>query len=133
MLRDLVVSSLRRSRPPASSVSFPYFGALLQVGESVVQFLHKTRAEMTGSADTMGAGATVLMKGLVGGTFGSAAKITGVCLGWVHACPWGMGRSRAMPWFPATYFCLQFRPPLELLRLKLAGSHVSERGLRVSV
>lgn len=32
---------------------------------------------MTGSADTMGAGAKVLMKGLVGGTFGSAAKITG--------------------------------------------------------
>lgn len=87
----------RRSRPPASFASFPYLGALLQVGESVVQFLHKTRAEMTGSADTMGAGATVLMKGLVGGTFGSAAKITGVCLVWVHACRWGMGRSRAMP------------------------------------
>lgn len=32
---------------------------------------------MTGDADTMGAGARVLVKGLVGGTFGSAAKITG--------------------------------------------------------
>lgn len=43
----------------------------------MVQFFHKTSAEMTGSADTIGAGAKVLMKGLVGGTFGSAAKITG--------------------------------------------------------
>lgn len=32
---------------------------------------------MTGDADTVGAGAKVLVKGLVGGTFGSAAKITG--------------------------------------------------------
>lgn len=51
---------------------------LWQLGDSVVQFFHKTRAEMSGSADTMGAGAKVLVKGLVGGTFGSAAKITGV-------------------------------------------------------
>lgn len=49
----------------------------LQVGDSVVQFFHKTKAEMTGDANTMGAGAKVLVKGLVGGTFGSAAKITG--------------------------------------------------------
>lgn len=55
------------------------FGAFLlrQVGDSVVQFFHKTKAEMVGDANTMGAGATVLVKGLVGGTFGSAAKITG--------------------------------------------------------
>lgn len=43
----------------------------------MVQFFHKTKAEMTGDAHTMGAGAKVLVKGLVGGTFGSAAKITG--------------------------------------------------------
>ena len=45
----------------------------------MVQFFHKTKAEMTGDAHTMGAGAKVLVKGLVGGTFGSAAKITGTC------------------------------------------------------
>lgn len=49
----------------------------LKLGDSVVQFFHKTKAEMTGDAHTMGAGAKVLVKGLVGGTFGSAAKITG--------------------------------------------------------
>lgn len=43
----------------------------------MVQFFTKTKAEMTGDADTVGAGAKVLVKGLVGGTFGSAAKITG--------------------------------------------------------
>lgn len=53
---------------------------LLQLGDSVVQFFHKTSAEMTGSADTIGAGAKVLVKGLVGGTFGSAAKIAGAFL-----------------------------------------------------
>ncbi|CAN0044136.1 unnamed protein product, partial [Laminaria digitata] len=50
-----------------------------KLGDSVVQFFHKTKAEMTGDAHTMGAGAKVLVKGLVGGTFGSAAKITGTC------------------------------------------------------
>lgn len=49
-----------------------------KLGDSVVQFFTKTKAEMTGDADTVGAGAKVLVKGLVGGTFGSAAKITGV-------------------------------------------------------
>lgn len=49
----------------------------MKLGDSVVQFFHKTKAEMTGDAHTMGAGAKVLVKGLVGGTFGSAAKITG--------------------------------------------------------
>lgn len=44
----------------------------------MVQFFTTTKAEMTGDADTVGAGAKVLVKGLVGGTFGSAAKITGV-------------------------------------------------------
>lgn len=53
---------------------------MAQVGDSVVQFFTKTKAEMTGDADTVGAGAKVLVKGLVGGTFGSAAKITGASL-----------------------------------------------------
>lgn len=61
-----------REYPP-----LPFCLPVLKLGDSVVQFFHKTKAEMTGDADTMGAGAKVLVKGLVGGTFGSAAKITG--------------------------------------------------------
>lgn len=59
------------------SVPLPLFFAM-KLGDSVVQFFTKTKAEMTGDADTVGAGAKVLVKGLVGGTFGSAAKMTGV-------------------------------------------------------
>ncbi|CBJ48804.1 conserved unknown protein [Ectocarpus siliculosus] len=55
-----------------------------KLGDSVVQFFTKTKAEMTGDADTVGAGAKVLVKGLVGGTFGSAAKITGSLEGMIR-------------------------------------------------
>ncbi|CAM9781663.1 unnamed protein product, partial [Choristocarpus tenellus] len=48
-----------------------------KLGDSVVQFFYKTKAEITGGSDTKGEGARVLMKGVVGGTFRSAAKMTG--------------------------------------------------------
>lgn len=76
-------TSLRPSARPSPPFSFffLFFGGLIsKLGDSVVQFFTKTKAEMTGDANTVGAGAKVLVKGLVGGTFGSAAKITG---GWV--------------------------------------------------
>lgn len=60
----------------------------------MVQFFHKTKAEMTGDAHTMGAGAKVLVKGLVGGTFGSAAKITGtyvLAFYTIFRSPWNAG------------------------------------------
>ncbi|CAN0097685.1 unnamed protein product, partial [Discosporangium mesarthrocarpum] len=48
-----------------------------KLGDSVVQFFQTTKAEITGGAGTRGEGARVLVKGVVGGTFSSAAKITG--------------------------------------------------------
>ncbi|CAM9838191.1 unnamed protein product [Scytosiphon promiscuus] len=71
-----VVGSMELLGDPLSLVS--------KLGDSVAQFFTKTKAEMTGDADTVGAGAKVLVKGLVGGTFGSAAKITGSLEGMIR-------------------------------------------------
>ena len=47
------------------------------VGEGVYQFFRKTGADLLGESETTGEGLKDLLQGVVGGTFGSVAKITG--------------------------------------------------------
>lgn len=47
------------------------------LGTGVADFFIKTRSEMIGDAHTKGEGVRRLARALVGGTFGSASKITG--------------------------------------------------------
>merc|ERR1711988_1329933 len=54
------------------------------VGSGVVQFYRRTRAEMIGDSKTRGQGLRDLMRGVVGGAFGSASKITGSLAEMVH-------------------------------------------------
>mmetsp|Transcript_31543 Transcript_31543/g.41694 ORF Transcript_31543/g.41694 Transcript_31543/m.41694 type:complete len:493 (+) Transcript_31543:1-1479(+) len=56
-----------------------------KVGSGVLQFFQKTGSELAGTTNSTGAGVQILVKNVVGGTFGSAAKITGTLEGLVNA------------------------------------------------
>ncbi|CAM9638267.1 unnamed protein product [Chrysoparadoxa australica] len=64
-----IVGSMELLGDPLSLVS--------KWGDGVAQFVIKTQRELLGKSDTPGEGARSLVEGIVGGTFGSASKITG--------------------------------------------------------
>jgi hypothetical protein len=59
------------------------------VGSGVVQFYRETRAEMIGNSTTRGEGLRKLVQSVVGGTAGSASKITGSLAELMHATAGG--------------------------------------------
>ncbi|CAM9775046.1 unnamed protein product, partial [Phaeothamnion confervicola] len=71
-----VVGSMELLGDPLSLVN--------KLGDSVLQFFRKTHAEFIGDSANKGEGARALVKGLVGGAFGSAAKIAGTLEGVVR-------------------------------------------------
>lgn len=64
-----VVGSMEMLGDPVSLVN--------NMGTGVYQFFRKTGADLLGESETTGQGVKDLLQGVVGGTFGSVAKITG--------------------------------------------------------
>ena len=68
MLRTLkVVGSMELLGDPVSLVS--------NMGTGVYQFFRKTGADLLGESETTGEGVKALVQSVVGGTFGSVAKV----------------------------------------------------------
>jgi hypothetical protein len=79
------------------------------LGDGVVQFIRKTHAEFIGDSHTRGEGARVLMRSLVGGTFGSASKIAGTLENLVR----GLAGAQAIPRLYGTAGVQNFEHGLE--------------------
>ncbi|KAG5175783.1 hypothetical protein JKP88DRAFT_351402 [Tribonema minus] len=87
LARGLVLQGVPQGYKPGSERSYKVVGSMELLGDplalvnklsdSVLQFLRTTQAEFRGEEPTFGAGARMLVSGVVGGAFGSAAKIAG--------------------------------------------------------